>query len=263
MISKELTIEQLEMVKKFQRFIIKADIPIRPTPLDPKEFNWMLDRFAEEIQETREAYATQDFPGVIDGLIDLIYFAYGGIVKQGCAPRACFEAIHDANMNKKRGTHARRPVESGNDAIKPKDWIDPVKRLKILSDISIDDIEGMLNIPLIMHQVAGLVRQKSVDYNTGAKTFSGEFYDKSKHSAFEIDRSHYFPFGDKSYLQMLQTKLERLKSLNEMKEQGIPPNFENVLDTLKDMIAYIVFYSKYIENEISLDDEGDLEEDFD
>jgi len=251
MISEKLTIEQLQMVKKFQRFVIKAEIPLEPCPLDEPEFNWMIDRFMEEINETKQAYKDENFAGIIDGLVDLIYFAYGGIVRQGMSPKACFEAVHLANLNKERGVHDKRPIDSGNDAVKPINWVDPITRLEKLSKLSLKDIESIEHIPKIMHEVVALVKRKSSDYNTGGVTFSGEKYNENIHNPFEVNRAEYFPFGDKSYLQMLHTKFQRLKSLSEKKERGLDPNFEGVQDTLKDMIAYIVFYSKYIENEMS------------
>ena len=48
----------------------------------------------------------------------------------------------------------------------------------------------------------------------------------------------YFPFGFKSYTQMLHVKTQRLVSLAQTDHE---PNFESVQDTLKDMINYAVF----------------------
>lgn len=48
----------------------------------------------------------------------------------------------------------------------------------------------------------------------------------------------YFPFGSKSYVQMLHVKCQRLVSLA---SSDRPPNFESIQDSLNDMINYAVF----------------------
>jgi len=55
----------------------------------------------------------------------------------------------------------------------------------------------------------------------------------------KLGRESYFPFGAKSYVQMLHVKSQRLVSLTQ--EENVTPNFESVEDTLKDMINYAVF----------------------
>lgn len=69
-----------------------------------------------------------------------------------------------------------------------------------------------------------IVVKKHEDYNTG------------------IQLHEYFPFGDVSYVQMLYTKVLRLRSL-----AGRTANFEGVEDTLKDLINYSVFYLQYLQ----------------
>lgn len=49
----------------------------------------------------------------------------------------------------------------------------------------------------------------------------------------------YFPFGDKSYLQMMHVKMQRLISLVQSEEE---PNFESMRDTVLDLINYAVFF---------------------
>lgn len=53
----------------------------------------------------------------------------------------------------------------------------------------------------------------------------------------------YFPFGDRSYVHMLNTKVLRLISLVEKPEA---PAFESIQDSVHDLIAYSVFYTKYL-----------------
>jgi hypothetical protein len=59
----------------------------------------------------------------------------------------------------------------------------------------------------------------------------------------------YFPFADKSYIQMLNVKVLRLISLAE----GKTPNFESIEDTVLDLANYAVFYLNYLEKQKCLE----------
>ena len=80
----------------------------------------------------------------------------------------------------------------------------------------------------IVLPVAKLVELKSGDYPVDA-------------SAVTLEQ--YFPFGHKSYAHMVWTKGLRLRSLVASEKV---PTFEGVEDTVDDMIAYLVFYKKYL-----------------
>jgi hypothetical protein len=58
-----------------------------------------------------------------------------------------------------------------------------------------------------------------------------------------LDLHSYFPFGDKSYAQMVHVKSLRLVSLALQTES---PNFESKVDTLYDNINYSVVYLDYL-----------------
>ncbi len=62
-------------------------------------------------------------------------------------------------------------------------------------------------------------------------------------AASSITLADYFPFGHKSYVQMLHTKVTRLRSLV---DKGGEPNFEGIKDSVNDLINYAVFYLKYL-----------------
>jgi len=62
----------------------------------------------------------------------------------------------------------------------------------------------------------------------------GEDYNRST-----VKLHDYFPFGHKSYVQMIYLKAMRLRSLT---EGGGEPNFDSIEDTLYDSLNYIVFY---------------------
>lgn len=59
-----------------------------------------------------------------------------------------------------------------------------------------------------------------------------------------VQLEEYFPFNDRSYVQMCYMKAMRLRSLVQQDRQ---PNFDSVLDTAQDLLAYTVFYLDYLE----------------
>jgi hypothetical protein len=65
----------------------------------------------------------------------------------------------------------------------------------------------------------------------------GEDYNKN------VKLEAYFPFHDKSYIQMLHLKAVRAVSLADVNT----PNYEGMKDTLYDLINYCVFYLDYLE----------------
>jgi hypothetical protein len=78
-----------------------------------------------------------------------------------------------------------------------------------------------------------LVTKKQEDYQSATST---------------ITLADYFPFGHKSYVQMLHTKVTRLRSLVEAIVAGIEPNFESIEDSVNDLINYAVFYLKFLKS---------------
>lgn len=57
-----------------------------------------------------------------------------------------------------------------------------------------------------------------------------------------------FPLGDLSYAQMLWVKNIRVMSLAHQKFNGdAAPNHESLRDSVRDMLAYAVFYLEYLE----------------
>lgn len=83
-------------------------------------------------------------------------------------------------------------------------------------------------------KAAKVVIKKTDDYNNGANDFN------------HANRDSYFPFGIKSYAQMIHVKSQRLVSLaNEEKT----PNFESIEDSLIDLINYAAFYIGGSDNE--------------
>ena len=72
-----------------------------------------------------------------------------------------------------------------------------------------------------------LVAKKGEDYNAGVRL------------------QQYFPFQDRSYIQMIYLKALRLVALAE----NHAPNFESTQDTLYDLLNYTVFYLDYLKDQ--------------
>lgn len=80
----------------------------------------------------------------------------------------------------------------------------------------------------ILEPIAELIEAKGGDYQNN------------------VPLEAYFPFSDKSYVHMLNTKVLRLISL--ASKSGVP-NFEGARDSVYDLIAYGVFYIKHLDQQ--------------
>ena len=80
----------------------------------------------------------------------------------------------------------------------------------------------------LLAPVLELVAAKGEDYNTG------------------VALHDYFPFGHKSYIQMVHLKALRLVAIADNEE----PNFDSVKDTVMDLINYAVFYLDYLNEHV-------------
>ena len=70
-----------------------------------------------------------------------------------------------------------------------------------------------------------LVLKKGEDYNTN------------------VQLAEYFPFGGISYVQMINLKTTRLRSILGQRE----PNFDSLEDTVLDLINYCIFYLDFMQ----------------
>ena len=118
---------------KFNREIIGLE-PRKSISL--VEFSWLVGALKEEVQELEEGATTED---EVDALLDLCYFAIGGLARMGLTEeqaQKCFDAVHAANMTKSRDVKSTRPLGThAGDAVKPEAFIDPKEVIRgILSD---------------------------------------------------------------------------------------------------------------------------------
>lgn len=80
----------------------------------------------EEIDELEDAIDSDDKVGIIDALVDIVYFALGTAVLEKYNFNEHWNAVHAANMKKVLGIKkGREHVSDGLDVIKPEGWIDP------------------------------------------------------------------------------------------------------------------------------------------
>jgi predicted HAD superfamily Cof-like phosphohydrolase len=111
----------------FNEQIIGLDQFLELNCLTEEQFQWTIKALEEEIQEFSVAYGAQDLIGMVDAVLDLVYFAVGTLKKMGLTRSQAYEVmmvIHGKNMTKKRGGKTTR----GNfeeDAIKPEGFVSP------------------------------------------------------------------------------------------------------------------------------------------
>lgn len=126
----------VENVVEFNQRVLKIDQRVTGF-IDEAEFHISVECEKEEIDEFYYAYKSGDLIGCIDAQIDLIYFAFGVLYKFGLSVEQiekCFIAVHEANMDKKLGSNAKRGDGQVADAVKPENWISPEERIaKIIS----------------------------------------------------------------------------------------------------------------------------------
>ena len=107
-----------------------------PHKLPDSEELWLTRALLEEIVEFSQA---QDVVGKVDALLDLTYFAIGGLARMGVTreqAEACFTSIHNANMRKVFGVKETR-TQDGDvaDAVKGEDFEAPEDQMrKILGE---------------------------------------------------------------------------------------------------------------------------------
>lgn len=228
----------MKNVKKVFEFNEKI-IGLKPINFMTKDrINWFKTVVNEELNEFIEANEKASKIDMLDALIDLLYFVMGRLYECSFTPEqfdAAFNAIHECNMNKKKGNKGR---DSNDDAIKETTWIGPEENIKkILEDdnlkciesgsdkyMSIDEVNFLSKIPTPFKEATAIMLKKSEDYNNGDK--------------YPNSRNGYFPFGLISYAQMLHIKTQRMNSLA---LQNKIPNNESIRDTLLDLINYACF----------------------
>ena len=105
--------------------------------LNDAELNISIKSLNEEIDEFETEHANGNIIGAIDGIVDLLYFGIGVLYKMGLSDEEIGQvcsAVHNANMDKKKGVNARRGDGSAADAVKPENWVGPEERIASILD---------------------------------------------------------------------------------------------------------------------------------
>lgn len=117
----------LELVEIFNNKVIGINRPVGPIESDDEK-QWLVNTIKEEMDEYCDAVDDHDFIGQIDAMIDLIYFAAGGLVRMGVpadVSKKMFEHVHNCNMQKHKGKKDSREKVIELDAFKPEGWVGP------------------------------------------------------------------------------------------------------------------------------------------
>lgn len=122
-------------VKQFNEKVLGIQEPPQNL-LDNKTIEISVHSLHEEIDEFVEAAIEDDMVGMVDAIMDGLYFGLGVLHKMGISESKAnriFDVIHQANMKKTFGTNKKRDTGAA-DAVKPEDWISPERLIKEILD---------------------------------------------------------------------------------------------------------------------------------
>jgi predicted HAD superfamily Cof-like phosphohydrolase len=120
-----------KQVEEFNKTVIGIDRKLGHL-LEQSEEDFLIGCLHEEIGEFQAATNLVDR---VDALIDLIYFAVGGLSRLGVPAEkseAIFNVVHTKNMSKKKGVKVEREIPNSTDAFKPEGWISPEAEIKAI-----------------------------------------------------------------------------------------------------------------------------------
>ena len=207
-------------VDRFHRHVIDLPIVDPPGPLPPDRAAFRASFLEEELGEYRDALASQDLPGQIDALVDLVYVAIGALLEMGIDPLEAFRPVQEANMMKVRGETRRG---HGYDAQKPDGWKPPDHEAVIRS------MAARAKIHPAFLECQEIMNQRSAVYNKGS-----------------VRRADHFPLGHVSFFDIVWLKAMRLRS---DVEAGIAAGgkFDIDRDHPRDLINYCAFWLAFID----------------
>jgi hypothetical protein len=207
-------------VDRFHREVLEFTPPDKPTLLSEDTERDLRTCLDEELAEYDEATAIDD---KADALVDLVYFALGGLLKMGVAPGAVFAQVHEANMRKRRGTNDTRPKQHV-DAVKPKGWTPPM--IDALLRASPLDVLLATHMSPLFGVCAAVRKERGDQYNQAG-----------------VDLGDYFPFDHVSHAQMVHVKGTRLRA--EVQGSNFNPEFSALREHLRDLVNYACFWYEF------------------
>ena len=123
----------VEKVIEFHQTILGTPQATSIAELNNANFELLVRQLDEELLELQAGWEDTNIVNQVDALVDLIYFALGGLYKKGLSAKQIehvFGLVHDTNMTKGVGKVAKRHVEGAVDAVKPVDFRGPELAIK-------------------------------------------------------------------------------------------------------------------------------------
>ena len=118
-----------EMVKEFQRDVIKYPLPAAPVLASTTVRDLIYGQLVhveEELHEINLALDSHSLVGMADGITDAVYVLLGIAARIGLPIDEIFEVVHRANMQKVAGI-TKRNIDY--DAVKPAEWVSPESKI--------------------------------------------------------------------------------------------------------------------------------------
>lgn len=197
------------LVVEFQKKVLNNK-PYFDLPND-QEFLFMVNTLEEELQEFKDGFKNKSYNEMADALIDLIYFALGHSFRMGINFNDNFLLVHKANMQKIKANTSRGET----DAEKPEGWQEP-------------KFKPLVKMPQLFIDAAEVQQEKDKDYNN------------------KNLRREYFPFGLKSYIQMIWIKVLRMVNVVDKEKVFNEPLHDSIID--------LVNYASFLYDEIYYDE---------
>jgi len=113
--------------EKVREFHEQFGVPVaeQPRQLTADEFHFRFDFMHEELKEFAEAWGSSSIVDQADALIDLSYVVLGTAAMMGLPWEELFDAVHKANMQKRRVAADDADARHAFDVRKPPGWTGP------------------------------------------------------------------------------------------------------------------------------------------
>jgi predicted HAD superfamily Cof-like phosphohydrolase len=120
--------ENPDLIQDVKNFNEKFEIVQRQigTLVDKDRLKFRIRFLAEELKEINRDAAIGDLPGILDGLVDIVYVAIGAAYDLNLDFAGAWDNVQKANMAKVPAS-AENPSPRGHakDVVKPKGWTPP------------------------------------------------------------------------------------------------------------------------------------------
>jgi len=126
---------QIEQVEEWQGYFGRMGhiISDDPITIDEKTAQARVDFITEELEEYLDANKAGDIVGVLDAIVDILYFTFGMIVIHGLQAVVSrgFDIVHGCNMTKLWPNNEVKTNSDGK-VLKPDSFEKPERQLRYL-----------------------------------------------------------------------------------------------------------------------------------